>query len=390
MPKLGKLILCLLLGFSFLWTTFQPVSATNFSKSQEWVKTTFPILETCTDCHLEKNKRAGFVGTVVVVRETSLYILPILEDFSINLKSDSLKLQVSPGMSFEIAEAYKLTDEQGRAASYGLLANTYGGKYLGILLLGSNTRIRKVDYAKKDLRLSPVVTYIAGANDIYPNKVENILLALGQLSAYQDRHLGIKADKYFSTLRAFGFYSYEAFQAYKLGALASGTTAPAGGVCAAATGLASLAYLTDGAKIIDIVHHDKDHLYFQGPFSPLAHEVDSGISIRPDGSFEELGFTLPVSGFFSVDVQLLPGNIENQSSKTNLDLPSDFLMLVSLSFAKLPVPDQTKQIDSWRSWFANSGSTENSNLPASAALKKVDQINKENSIFTKNVGLLYP
>ena len=126
-----------------------------------------------------------------------------------------------------------------------------------------------VDNVKKNVRLSPVVTYIAGVNDIYPNKVENILLALGQLSAYQDRHQGFKAGKYISVLRAFGFYSYQAFQEYKVGALASGISAPAG-VCAAATGLASLAYLTEGAKIIDIVHHDEQHLYFQGPFSPPA------------------------------------------------------------------------------------------------------------------------
>lgn len=390
MRKLGKLTLSLVLGFSLFWTTFQPVSAANLSKTRQLVDSAYPVLETCADCHLEENLRAGFVGTVVVVQETSLYLVPILEDFSIDLKSDSLKLQISPGMSFEVNSAFKLADSQGKASSYGLLANTYGGKYLGILLLGSNSVMSRVDFVKKKVLLSPVVTYIAGAEDIYPNKVENILLALGQLSTYQDRHVGIKADKYVSVLRAFGFYSYQAFQEYKVGALASGTSAPAGGVCAAATGLASLAYLTNGAKIIDIVHHDKDHLYFQGPFSPPAEEVDSGISIQPDGSFEELGFTLPDSGYFRVNIQLLTKKNENDANPQSLELPADFLMIVSISFANLPVPDQTSEIISWKNWFVNSDKAANIVLLTSDIPIKVEHIKIESSVFIKNVELFYP
>jgi hypothetical protein len=278
---------------------------------------------------------------------------------------------------------------QGKASSYGLLANTYGGKYLGILLLGSNAVMNRVDYVKKNVRMSPVVTYIAGANDIYPNKVENILLALGQLSAYQDRHQGFKADKYISVLRAFGFYSYEAFQEYKVGALASGTSAPAGGVCAAATGLAALAYLTKGAKVIDIVHHDRDHLYFQGPFSPPATEVDSGISIRPDGSFEELGFTLPSSGYFRVDIQLLPKNGIIKINAQGVELAEEFLMLVSISFANLAMPNQTSKINSWNDWFVNSSKTVEGDLETSKFPKEVEHIAMESSIFIKNLEFLY-
>ncbi len=354
MRKPGKLTLSLLLGFSLFWTTFQPVSAANLSKPRQLVDTAYPVLESCADCHLEENLRASFVGTVVVVQETSLYLVPILEDFSIDLKSDSLKLQISPGMSFEVNSAFKLADSQGKASSYGLLANTYGGKYLGILLLGSNSVMSRADFVKKKVRLSPVVTYIAGENDIYPNKVENILLALGQFSTYQDRHVGIKADKYVSVLRAFGFYSYQAFQEYKVGALASGTSAPAGGVCAAATGLASLAYLTNGAKIIDIVHHDKDHLYFQGPFSPPAKEVDSGISIRPDGSFEELGFTLPDSGYIRVDAQLLPSGVAyEETDPEGLQGLSDAILIFSISYNSKPIPDQSEKLSNLLSSFQN-------------------------------------
>jgi hypothetical protein len=302
-------------------------------------------LEMCTDCRLEENGRAGLTGTVLTVQETSLYLVPILEDFSVNSQAETLKVRISPGMSFEIAHPYKLVDGKSNASSYGLLANTYGGKFLGILLLASNSILTTVDYVKKNVRLSPVVTYIAGANDIYPNKVENILLALEHLSAYQDRHQGFKADKYISTLRSFGFYSYQDFQEYKIGALASGASAPAGGVCAAATSLASLAFLTEGAKTIDIVHHDKGHLYFQGPFSPPAEKVDSGISIRTDGSFEELGFTLPNSGYFRVDVQLLADKVSYQKTDPKgLQGLSDTLLIISISFNQEPIPDQTNTL----------------------------------------------
>ena len=280
------------------------------------------------------------------MKDTVLYLVPILEDFSVNMTAESLEVPISPGMSFEIAETYKLVDAGSKASTYGLLANTYGGKFLGILLLGSSSVMTEVDYVKKNVRLSPVVTYIAGANDIYPNKVENILLALGQLSAYQDRHLGFRAGSYISVLRAFGFGSYDAFQEYKVGALASGITAPAGGVCAAATGLASLAHLTIGAKIIDIVHHDAEHLYFQGAFSPQAGEVDSGISISPDGSFEELGFTLPESGYFRVDIQLLPSGVAYQETDPKgLQGLSDSILIFSISYTSTPLIEQTESIE---------------------------------------------
>lgn len=389
MIKLGKLTISLTVGFSVLWTTFFPASSVSLARAQVAGRSAFPTLETCATCHLEENRRAGFTGTIVTVKETSLYMVPILEDFSIDMAADSLKIRVSPGMSFEIAKTYKLVDEQSNASSYGLLANTYGGKFLGILLLGSNSVMRTVDYVKKNIRLSPVVTYIASADDIYPNKVVNILLALGQLSAYQDRHQGLDAGKYISVLRAFGFYTYEGFQAYKVGALASGVSAPAGGVCAPATGLASLAYLTKGAKIIDIVHHDEEHLYFQGPFSPPAKEVDSGISIRPDGSFEELGFVLPNSGYFRVDIEILPEYVNRNKNEPSLVLPEDFLMLVSISYAESPITNQTRKINSWVDWFVNSSTPKNGDLETSKFPKEIEQITMENSVIIKNVMLLY-
>lgn len=345
MPKIVKLLVSLLLGLNILLISFGPVNATAVQRLQPIEVPPFPELETCIDCHLEENRRVGLTGTVITVKETTLYLVPIQEDFSINTDSASLKVPILPGMSFEIAHTYKLVDGTSRASSYGLLANTYGGKYLGVLLLSSDATMTTVDYVKKNVRLSPVVTYIAGAQDLYPNKVENILLALKHLSIYQDLRQGFSANQYISVLRAFGFYSYEAFKEYKYGKLASGVSAPAGGVCAAATGLASLAYTTKDAKIVDIVHHDSDHLYFQGPFSPPAEGVDSGISIRPDGSFEELGFTLPEAGYFGVDVQLVPnGVLFEETDSKGLQGLSDVLLIFSVSYNQKPLPKQSEKI----------------------------------------------
>ncbi len=345
MPKFFQRLISFLLGLTISFISLGPVNVASSPNVKAAEKSIFPELETCTNCRIEENKRVGLTGTVLTVQATMLYLIPIQDDFSVDPFASSLKVPIHPGMSFEIAHTYQLVDGFSRASSYGLLANTYGGKYLGVLLLSSNSVMNTIDYVKKNVRIGPVVTYIAGANDLYPNKVENILLALEHLSAYQNLHQGFKADKYISTLRAFGFYSYDTFQAYKLGAMASGVTAPAGGVCAVATGLASLAYLTEGAKIIDIVHHDSDHLYFQGPYGPTAKEVDSGISIRPDGSFEELGFTMPKAGFFRVDVQLLPsGVVYNETDPKGLRGLSDALLLFSISYSPKPLPEQANNI----------------------------------------------
>ena len=345
MQKIVKFLVGLVLVCSLLWTSVLPVNAATIPLLHASKDAIFPDLETCNDCHVEENGRVGLTGTVLTVKDTNLYLVPIQDDFSVLPEVESLKLPIFPGMSFEIARTYKLVDKQGNASSYGLLANTYGGKFLGILRMSSNTRMTTVDYVKKNVRLSPVVTYIAGANDIYPNKVENILLALEHLSTYQDQRHGFKTDKYISTLRAFGFYSYEDFQEYKIGALATGISAPAGGVCAPATGLASLAYLTEGAKIVDIVHHDQEHLYFQGPFSPPAGTVDSGISIRPDGSFEELGFAFPDSGYFRVDTQVLPsGVVYAKTDPQGLQGLSDSVLIYSISYSLNPLPEQAEII----------------------------------------------
>lgn len=389
MRNILKLLVNLVLGCSLLWSSVLPINAATGAQLNPSGETVFPELETCNDCHVEENGRNGLTGTVLTVQETILYLIPIEDDFSIDLEAESLRLPISSGMSFEIAQTYKLVNGNSQVSSYGLLANTYGGKYLGILLLASNSAMNTIDYVKKNVRLSPVVTYIAGANDIYPNKVENILLALEQLSAYQDLRQGLKADKYISTLRAFGFYSYEAFHQYKLGALASGINAPAGGVCAPATGLASLAYLTEGAKIVDIVHHDREHLYFQGLFSPPAGEVDSGISIRPDGSFEELGFALPASGYFRVDTQVIPSGVAYaKTDPIGLQGLSDSILIFSISYSGKPMPEQAKTIADQLAvfqQFRSSGHTE-SLLEAGQAIPEPIQTS---GVLLSNLQKLY-
>ena len=388
MPKIVKPILSSLLCLGLLLTLHWPVNAASIPREKPTQAAIFPELETCANCHLEENKRFGLKGTVLTIKQTSLYLIPIQENFSINPDLASWKVPISSGMSFEIAYTYDLVDGHSRGSSYGLLANTYGSKYLGVLLLSSNSTMTTVDYVRKNIRLSPVVTYIAGAQDLYPNKVENILLAFKHLSSYQDLHQGFGADRYISVLRAFGFYSYQAFQEYKYGALASGISAPAGGVCAAATGLASLAYLTKGAKIVDIVHHDEEHLYFQGPFSPPAQDVDSGISIRPDGSFEELGFMMPLSGYFRIDIQLLPKIWNKYPTALDPQLPPNLLLLVSLSYVNQPMEKQTDKIEKWLDFFGSASINANSASDRTNTTQ-VKKISKGNLIFLKNVELLY-
>lgn len=365
-------LLALVLGFS---TAATPVAAITRPEPYHDRYPGYPSLEDCGSCKIERNTRSNLLGSVITTRQTMLYLVPITQDFQLEPDRAGMRMHVQPGMRFEIARAFKLLRGKYSSSSYGLLANTYGGKYLAVLLLAENSQWSGADYVQKQTQWSPTVTYIAGAEDIYPNKVENVIMAFKNLSAYQDRREGFKAEAYISTLRAFGFYSYQAFQAYKAGALATGINAPAGGVCAAATGLASLAYLTPAAKLIDIVHHDKNHLYFQGLFSPPALSVDSGISIRPDGSFEELGFKMPKAGYFKIQAQLLPNGIAfAETDPEGLGGLSDVVLLLSLSFDEKETADQTEALEGLIAAYQKYRASGHQQLPALMSGMEFEQL----------------
>ncbi|MEA4811623.1 MAG: hypothetical protein VB108_03520 [Anaerolineaceae bacterium] len=282
---------------------------------------------------------------MITTKQTLLYLVPIQEDFALAENGKGYKLWVKQGMRFHITKVRTLKDANAKQTEFGLLGNTFGGKFIGILLLASENGGVGEKFVRKTDKNSPVVTYIAGAEDVYPNKVENILLALKNISAYQERHKGWQPGKYYSVLRALGFYNDEAFKEYKPGKLATGGIAPAGGVCAVSTGIASLLYRTENAQIIDIVHHGKESLYFQGPFSPPAEEVDSGISIRADGGFEELGFKVPKSGFLKIDILVLPSGLSHEETDPKgLSGRSDSVLLFSFSFTEEIIADQSNAI----------------------------------------------
>ena len=73
-----------------------------------------------------------------------------------------------------------------------------------------------------------------------------------------------------------------------------------------------------------------------------------------------------------------------------MQLPPDFLFVVSMSYVNLPVNEQTNKIEAWVGWFGNATINENKESELSNIAQEIEHITRENLLFKKNVELFYP
>ncbi|MHA1483476.1 MAG: hypothetical protein ACTSQA_08600, partial [Candidatus Heimdallarchaeaceae archaeon] len=289
-----------------------------------------------------EEKEPGYI--VSIVEETSMYIIPLRNDNFLDERAEIREIILPCGSTFEIARTVTITNTKGNEIQIGLVANTYGAHAVSAVLLGAtDSNNNKANFIAEQEATNISVSYVALENDIYPNKVENILRALLNITTYQNENGPFKKDTEYSFLNIAGLYDSFKFREYMLTGPESGVRA--GGVCAVAVGLSSLVHQAQGddVKIVEKWSHSTK--YFQGPFSPPEYTVDAAVEMRTDGSIYDFRWIQGDTQYLKFDVSITPSDISYEDTAQNgREGLSDVNFLVSLSFTNEPPIDQNEKI----------------------------------------------
>lgn len=286
-------------------------------------------------------KEAG--NKIKVTEETSMYMIPLRKDNFLKEDGEIREIRAPYGSCFEIAEVRTIVGPKKEEIKIGVIANTYGGNIVSALLLEAKDENGvSINFVNEENENSETVSYTVTEDFIYPNKVENTLIALRNIAEYQEQNGPFEKGKEYSYIEMTGIADPLRKEEYKKGLTSTRAVVKGGGVCAMATGISSLLHLQedDSFKIKEQWTHPIR--YAQGPFSQSEYLVDATVSITDD-SIYDLRWEQGQEKYLSINTFLTPTDIDfRNTSGDGIGGESDVYLVVSLSFTNTPPIDQSK------------------------------------------------
>ena len=279
--------------------------------------------------NIEK-KAPGYV--VEIENPTSMFVIPLRNDEFLDESKDVEEIVVDKGVVFEIAEVRKLVGPKGEEIEIGLLANTYGAKAVGAIVMdGKDSSGVDRSFTKESESTENAVAYVALADSVYPNKVYNTFNALLNISQYQDANGILTSGGEYSYLEMIGLLDPNKRYDYLTGLTSSGAESLGGGVCAMATGISSLVHQDPTNKIISQWHHPTR--YFQGPFSMSPYVVDATVQEVLGGESYDFTWVMSKNRYLKIDTYITPSGVPYSETALNgVGGLSDVNVIFVLSF----------------------------------------------------------
>lgn len=273
-----------------------------------------------------------------VVKETSLFMIPLKKDNFFDDSKEVKEILAPSGSTFEIAEIRTLEGPNGEKIKIGNIANTFGASFVSTVVLeAEDSNGIKESFTKEREDEYKTVTYIATEDFAYPNKIENILVALRDIATFQKENEGFKEGQEYSYIDLINLKN-QSYQ-YKSGLTTTGGIVRGGGVCAMSTGISSLIHVQDKEyKVLE--RWAEAERYIQGPFSPSKYIVDSSVDYNDTNTYD-LRWVQGEDKYLNINISLSPSDISfEQTAQDGVGGISDVIMLVSLSFRDQPQENQ--------------------------------------------------
>ena len=283
--------------------------------------------------------RDGYV--VNVLTPTPLYLVPYTDEknkwdirvHDLDTEGEIKQRIANEGMTFEIEQKRVLVSRDGTELELGVLANTYGSKFVASILLGVKKGNRKISFVERNFAAKNSITYLVTGTDVYPNKVKNILIGLMKISEYQEENGPLVPGEMYSLLTMTGVNDWEQLQEYEKGRTGAGGIVFAGGVCATVTGISSLLHEMEGFYVNRVPHGAH---YSQGPHSPDPNRVDATILYNGPTNSTDMTFSLKKNqapGHLHFAYQLMPSGVPfNETDPNGVTGLSDIHLIVTYSF----------------------------------------------------------
>ncbi|KUK67532.1 MAG: hypothetical protein XD87_0054 [candidate division WS6 bacterium 36_33] len=318
----------------------------QISAEQEEKKFNYSILDIRTWNDYEigdiEKKAPGYV--VEIENPTSLFVIPLRNDEFLDENREVEEIVVDRGMVFEVAEVRKLVGQDGEEIEIGLLANTYGAKAVGAIVMdGKDSSGVERSFTKENESTESAVAYVALADNVYPNKVYNTFNALLNISQYQDANGILTSGKEYSYLEMIGLLDPNRRYDYITGLTSLKEEVRGGGVCAMATGISSLVHQDPTNKIVS--QWDHPTRYFQGPFSLSPYVVDATVQEVLDGESYDFKWSLSKDRYLKIDTYITPSGVPySETAQDGIGGLSDVNAIFVLSFTNQYPEEQTERL----------------------------------------------
>jgi len=286
---------------------------------------------------------------ITTIETTPLIFIPLHEDFLLDETTDLQVIPVRPGMEFQVSNLVSIKTSNEVVLKLGLVDNTYNYYQTGVsalLIEICDSTNNYIQFAEISNITSPIVTYLATKNDVYPNKIENILIALKQISMEQEKTGGLKQGQSYSYLDLVGLENGGLYSLYKDGLNKYFNPIRANGICAIATGISALLHECNYETHFvqeRWLHRD---MYHQGPFSPIRKQVDAAIEFGPEAHQKyDFKWIQQADEYLRIIVDTFPTGVEFSETRVDGQTgPSDVGLILSLSFSSTDI-DQSSKIE---------------------------------------------
>jgi len=285
---------------------------------------------------------------VKTIKPTLIYLIPLRTDFLLEESKEIQMIDIPVNIRFQIVYVKTYSHPEFGLFKIALLGNSYNTyqTWIGVLILELEDSQGKTIFAEFGNDDEPTVTFIATRDDIYFNKVVNILTALKQISYYQDLHGPFQKNLEYSYLELIGLRSGELYNHYLDGLNKYRYPIRANGVCAIATGI-SMLLTAQGYESFQIkekwTHQD---LYHQSPFSFPRRLVDAAIEFGPENYQKyDLKWIQQSEKYLTFDVHLFSTDLNTiEIWGDGMSGQSEVGMIVSMHFTSVPI-NQVEQFD---------------------------------------------
>lgn len=275
--------------------------------------------------------------TVETIKEATLVLIPLLPDFFIDAIKELQIIPVPEGFKFQLHSIRDLMIDESYGVKLGIVANTYNPRQTFVAALVMEVYDlsgNRLEYVSISPEQGHLVTFLGTKNEISPNKVENILLALRQLAHHQEKfgvfHKGLE----YAYLNLLNMGKGEYFYLYKDSLNKFRAPIRANGICAVATGISSLLYAENPEVPTVLERWRHQDLYHQGPFSSPRLLMDAAIEFGPeDYQRYDLRWVQREDAYLNVNAHLFPTGIKPlEAIADGVTGPSDVGILLSFSF----------------------------------------------------------
>lgn len=319
-------------------------------------------------------KREKVEKTIQTTSEVDVILLPVQSDYFYNSKENPTVWKFPAGLNLDIKDIYYFKGEDGKIARFSILPNIMASRSIPIIFLDNGHMedgkyvIDSKNYEEKEQsEVLSTFSYIAGEDEVYPNKVINILTAMREIAEKQETNgKFIKGQEY----SYIDLISLKDLRIFKDGFTSSRAIVKGGGVCAGATLISNVLYGLGEKENIHwdaIVKERWEHpsKYYVSPFGINDFVTDATVQIPGASGGETFDFRWiqPRDAYLKIDISMVPNGLKIEDTETSgVGGKSDVELIITLSFTDTHPGDQSQKIEEFISAYEQYRSSDHTNI----------------------------